>query len=98
MPGSIDNRHMLEQRTIAAHRRYLAALMEVERSETETGTDGAVHSAVEAAHEVRFRVLCDLIAALGYVPRGLARRSDLIAGSDPSMRAKPEGYAPHAGA
>ena len=77
----------LEQRTIAAHRLYLAALMRAEALETLEALEAAGHIAIDLSdgdrgailleHRERFQELNDLVDELGYVPKGFAKRSEI---------------------
>ncbi|MBX9934187.1 MAG: hypothetical protein K2Y56_22145 [Methylobacterium sp.] len=76
---STDPEQTLEQRTIAVHRHYLAALMRIEALvEADTAAVSAQeHVEAEAAHLQAFAILNLFLSELGYVPKGLATRSDL---------------------
>ncbi|WP_125900862.1 hypothetical protein [Methylobacterium indicum] len=63
----------------AAHRLYLAALMQLEALE---GEDGSAASESEYAnaqfgHAYQFKLLNGLLVQLGYVPKGLATRAEI---------------------
>ncbi|WP_288582152.1 hypothetical protein [uncultured Methylobacterium sp.] len=87
MPHPTEAEPSLEQRTIAAHRLYLAALMRVEALEALETLEAAGHIAIDLddgtrgalllEHRERFQDLTDLVDELGYVPKGFAKRSEI---------------------
>lgn len=79
MPCSTASDATLEHRTIEAHRDYLTALLRVEaRDDADDGSDSEPERLdAEAAHLRAFTTLNLLLNELGYVPKGLATRSDL---------------------
>ncbi len=79
MPCSTVSDATLEERTVAAHRHYLAALMRIEALDE---ADAACvseqeHVEAEAVHLQTFATLNLFLNELGYVPKGLATRADL---------------------
>lgn len=84
MPSSTVSDATLEERTVAAHRLYLTALMRIEALDE---ADAACvseqeHVEAEAVHLQMFATLNLFLNELGYVPKGLATRSDLVLALD----------------
>lgn len=68
----------LEEATRRTHRLYLASLMRVEALEDAAVMPGtSEHEAAEIDRELHFRLVNTHIDRLGYVPKGLAKRSEI---------------------
>ena len=75
MHRSKDALERLEEATRWTHRLYLASLMRVEALEDAAVMPGT--SAAEIDRELHFRLVNAHIDRLGYVPKGLARHSEI---------------------
>lgn len=79
MPCSTASKATLEERTVAAHRLYLTALMRIEALDEADAAcfSEQAHIEAEAVHLQTFATLNLFLNELGYVPKGLATRADL---------------------